>query len=663
MEKALDMMEHHGTNLQKTDWGPDDIEELRSLVENLLPDLGKGLEEFSRYLDEGISPEVNLELDKYSFQLTHLLDLSDDEVESHLDFDYFSQAYNVITHVITWGKQIPYPEILSPEECGYQPERIRLFELERSSSEDGNMLAGYGSGGTPELLRKYELFIKMTSNINQDEVLHCSLRDKSLPILEYFRKIKARGISVGKMAYCQTAKSIELSLKIASLLNDELGDWVSKIAVHGANSFERRSYLALFRLSREISLLLNIIVASRFEVPVTSALPLNIVTICAMLLECGLGFTRAGLCLALSPQELTEEFELANIGIAETCVDLLSGATRLFVRAAFWREFIMSRIKETNFCPSRTLFITLELHSTHMFHLIARSHHVATSRILHSDCENVCKRVAKVEDDLAGHLMGECNMSDCQTKYFKPIETTNLVLFDTENQVLVECTSELPYVAVSHTWFQGIFGQSSRKCGTCSLNFLRAACCKIGVRYAWIDTICMPSRKDLRPVVVGQLRDIYLLASATLVVDAGLICTKVTTTLDLSLAIWLSDWTSRVWTLQEGILASMLLFCVGNDVLAVPQVQCPVEMVDTRYMIPSISMDGYGLRKLGLGLSLSTLLSLAAGRQTSWSQDQMYGLSALLPSTKLTRAPNLEMVAMDVAKMTTRRIYWDSCKG
>jgi hypothetical protein len=148
-----------------------------------------------------------------------------------------------------------------------------------------------------------------------------------------------------------------------------------------------------------------------------------------------------------------------------------------------------------------------------------------------------------------------------------------------------------------------------------------------------------------------QLRDIYLLASATLVEDAGLICTKVTTTLDLSLAIWLSDWTSCVWTLQEGILSSKLLFCVGNDVLALSQIQCLVAMVDTRYMIPSSSMNGYGLGELGLGLPLITILNLAAGRQTSWPQDQMYGLSALLPSTKLTRAPSLEMVAVDVAKM------------
>lgn len=157
-------------------------------------------------------------------------------------------------------------------------------------------------------------------------------------------------------------------------------------------------------------------------------------------------FTRAGLCLALAPQELTEEFELANFGIAETCVDLLSLAIRVFIRAAFWNEFIMSRIKETDFCPSRTRFITLELHSTHMFHLIARSHHITTSRILHSDCGNVCKQAATAEEDSAGHLMGVCNMNDFQTKYFEPIETTNRMLFGTKNQVLFECMSGLPYM-------------------------------------------------------------------------------------------------------------------------------------------------------------------------------------------------------------------------
>ncbi|KAK3831864.1 MAG: hypothetical protein J3R72DRAFT_527594 [Linnemannia gamsii] len=148
------------------------------------------------------------------------------------------------------------------------------------------------------------------------------------------------------------------------------------------------------------------------------------------------------------------------------------------------------------------------------------------------------------------------------------METEKLMLFDTRTQELRLNKPGDCYVAVSQVWYQGIFGQASRKCGKCSLDYLATTCHNIGMCYAWADTLYMPTDPELHGKVIGQLRNIYLNAAAMLVVDAGLISTIARNALNLFLAIFLSDWSSRVSTLQEGVLASKLLFCVGKQVPA-----------------------------------------------------------------------------------------------
>ncbi|CAO3568141.1 unnamed protein product [Mortierella alpina] len=271
-------------------------------------------------------------------------------------------------------------------------------------------------------------------------------------------------------------------------------------------------------------------------------------------------------------------------------------------------------------------------------------------------CGDVCKAGCTDNDHEEGHLPGTCTnpTKPCKAKYFKPKETVELVLFDTEREELVTAVPGALYVAVSHVWFQGLFGQRSRKCGKCILYYLRTACTSLGVRFAWIDTLCMPEGDDLRRKVIGQLRHIYFNAGATLVVDAGLIgliSTKAKSVLDLSLAILLSDWTSRIWTLQEGVLALKLLFCVQDQVLSLPQMSGLPHFLDTRNWVSSRLLKGYGLREDAIDMPLQELLSLAYGRQTSYPCDELYGLFALFPSTPINRAQDLEQVAIEVAQI------------
>ncbi|KAK3847967.1 MAG: hypothetical protein J3R72DRAFT_431153, partial [Linnemannia gamsii] len=160
----------------------------------------------------------------------------------------------------------------------------------------------------------------------------------------------------------------------------------------------------------------------------------------------------------------------------------------------------------------------------------------------------------------------------------------------------------------------------------------------------------MPTGESLRRKVLAQHRDIYLNAGATLVVDAGLISTNARTVLDLSFAIFLSDWSSRIWTLQEGVLASKLLFCVGDQVLALPQTRLS-KFLDVRNTVPFRLLGVYGLREGALDQPLQIALALACGRQTSYPCDYLFGLSAILPSTPANRDEDLELVAIEVARM------------
>ncbi|KAF9434483.1 hypothetical protein BGZ76_007935 [Entomortierella beljakovae] len=651
-----------------------DLMMLRISAVTIFDMLGKSSDSFSGYLEGFRTPEVGLKLDQFSMQRTSMEHWTNEDFSSRFEWTSYPNAYRMITLFGSrmFGKVVEYPGILDPGEVGYQPDRILQFEQmylpEPPSSEVVRIrdMAMYGSGGIPWFVRQ-----SMSDEETEGDANQYAGRIANRNGVRLFRAFKEQSVRLDKLAWCRAARSVQICWRASTAMDRTLGNWLLKIAVHAACTLERvrdgtldmpLATVMLFQLCREIANFLQVIVALPVEVPDTQV-PIQIAAVAAMLTEAGEGFISAGMCLLFTPQQgvafesqegeevespLDKEYEWLLSGLSEACKDQLYTASRLIIKTPQLKELARRCIKQTNFCLSRQLTVNMELHSTYMFHLIARSEHIATSRKLHSSCGDSCKKATCTDNDLlAGHLEENCG---CSTTYFKPIETTELVLFDTENRELVLSKPSSCYVAISQVWFQGIFGQKSRRCGECSLRYLRTACNSIGVRYAWIDTLCMPTLENLRPKVIRQLRDIYLDARATLVVDAGLISTKARTVLDLSFAVSLSDWSSRIWTLQEGVLASKLLFCVGRHVLALPQVDAPRCLQDPRNLICGELLNPYGAGKAGLGLPFQHILELAAGRQTSYAQDFMYGLSALLPAVP-TRVQDLESVAIEVAQM------------
>ncbi|KAK3847969.1 MAG: hypothetical protein J3R72DRAFT_139216 [Linnemannia gamsii] len=614
--------------------------------------------------------EVGLALDEFSKQRNSLKDWNDDELKARLGLSSYPEAFVIVLKAVMIARRVGYQGF-----CGYDPERIREiaksscwpsdFEGPSSKLLRAHNMGEYGSGGLPEFVREAQKNNRMDSALRLERLAQIYIgpgwAGGTPPFFKAVQELKERSVDFGMLAWCRAAISIEMCRSVLTVVNRTWRDWLLKLIVHAACTLERaqsgelESSLAaftLFWLCREIAYGLHCFL-NREQVSSETA------AITSTLIDAGHGFISAGLCQTFTEQ-IDEKYAGLMLGLAMESrfiiLGVVSGTT--FGKSTEWRKLAKKCIKLTNFCPGRSP-LNLDIRQRDLFHLIARAEHITTSRKLHSTCGDTCVHAfSTANHNQAGHLDEGCQ---CQTKDFSSIETSDLVLFDTWNQELLMAKPDFCYVAVSQVWFQGIFGQASRKCGKCSLDYLTMTCRNIGVRYAWIDTLCMPSGMDLRREVIGQLRNIYLNAEATLVVDVGLISTAARTVLDLSLAIWMSDWSSRVWTLQEGVLASKLLFCVEKQVHALPRGYHPLDMLSAQQVVPASILSFYGARDSLLDLptggqggtvwALEALLQMAAGRQTSYPCDYLYGLSALLPSTPDNRDRGPDQVAIEVAQM------------
>jgi hypothetical protein len=78
----------------------------------------------------------------------------------------------------------------------------------------------------------------------------------------------------------------------------------------------------------------------------------------------------------------------------------------------------------------------------------------------------------------------------------------------------------------------------------------------------WIDTLCVPRKKDLRNIAIANMRNIYKMADKVLVFDAVLseAYTESTTATELLARICSSTWARRLWTFQEAIMARTLYY-------------------------------------------------------------------------------------------------------
>jgi hypothetical protein len=131
----------------------------------------------------------------------------------------------------------------------------------------------------------------------------------------------------------------------------------------------------------------------------------------------------------------------------------------------------------------------------------------------------------------------------------------------------------IKYVAISHVWAHGMGNVEGNWLPSCQMrrfSMLAAALYPLSSAqtdvYIWIDTIRVPRRMviggvNYRKVAVDLLEDTYRKADKVLVLDNQLLRSSSRAAAEENLIrILSSGWMTRMWTLQEGLLAGKLRF-------------------------------------------------------------------------------------------------------
>lgn len=132
-----------------------------------------------------------------------------------------------------------------------------------------------------------------------------------------------------------------------------------------------------------------------------------------------------------------------------------------------------------------------------------------------------------------------------------------------------EYTAGQAFVAVSHVWADGRGNADENSLPTCTLHELQDLINGLpGMEPLtstpfWMDTLCVPRNpKNLRKKALKRLRDPYDLASHVLIIDSYLRSHNASDVhmTEVLARIACSGWTQRLWTFQEGRLATRTWF-------------------------------------------------------------------------------------------------------
>ena len=89
----------------------------------------------------------------------------------------------------------------------------------------------------------------------------------------------------------------------------------------------------------------------------------------------------------------------------------------------------------------------------------------------------------------------------------------------------------------------------------------------------WMDTLCVPvdpAHKTYGISMIRKMGEIYKSANHVLVLDSSIqAIPRSAHVFDKIVALFLSNWNRRLWTLQEGLFAKSLYFQFGGNMLQI----------------------------------------------------------------------------------------------
>jgi hypothetical protein len=155
--------------------------------------------------------------------------------------------------------------------------------------------------------------------------------------------------------------------------------------------------------------------------------------------------------------------------------------------------------------------------------------------------------------------------------HFVPVSVANHIDVVEEGKVLcIGAGGELrlcgkdEFMAVSHVWEHGWQGDSERGICTRTLDVLVFVANLFGLEWIWIDIAMISGKPVPRISAISSMNFVYTASKVTVVFDRLLLSMKDGSDRERVMAISLTDWMTRVWTMQEALLSRDLVFLFGD---------------------------------------------------------------------------------------------------
>ncbi|KAF8855333.1 hypothetical protein BDZ45DRAFT_793608 [Acephala macrosclerotiorum] len=200
--------------------------------------------------------------------------------------------------------------------------------------------------------------------------------------------------------------------------------------------------------------------------------------------------------------------------------------------------------------------------------------------------------------------MAKCKKSKCtrhdipggDAKLVEIIRSGKTPLVTWTNQGRLKCegydlkTNKVKFGALSHSWQEQIVDsgrdardKNDRRMHECQIEELQRSFNRIlkegkaaRVIPFWVDILCLPRQATVKDQGVNQIRDIYSKAEAVLVWDRKLLERQRTPekdAIEMNVLIRIGDWSRRLWTLQEAVLAPKMYIACRNDEVSIEVLQ------------------------------------------------------------------------------------------
>lgn len=167
-------------------------------------------------------------------------------------------------------------------------------------------------------------------------------------------------------------------------------------------------------------------------------------------------------------------------------------------------------------------------------------------------------------------------------------------------------SGDVPYIAISHVWADGLGNPKANALHRCKLHRLRTLVDAVNAsdpdrttpKYngslIWLDTLLSPAKDGPgKQIAIEKIRLVYKQAKHVLVLDAGLMAypARSQEAPEMLVRIFTSGWMRRLWTLQEGALAKSLYFQFKDEARSLNELTMSVFLVKTNMLYRALTHD------------------------------------------------------------------------